>query len=250
MKTRVCLLVLAAALTARGQNIVALQSYAPTDEGFARGTAGWTFQPSTNVSVTALGCFDYILTNQPGPVSVGLWAADGTLLASGTVTTNSELTGQARYEPVNPVELLTDETYYLGAFASAGAMIIQAFAPGNGPGYVNMAPEIQLGTAVNSTNAGFTFPQTLGGPPDSAIFAPNFQFRDGILPPVLTIAVSGNDVLVSWSITYADFALQRNDDLTTTNWIDVTNSVNVVGGENQVLISAPAGDDFYRLYSQ
>lgn len=249
MKTLLFLLVLAAVRTAMAQDTVALQSYAFTDEGFARGTAGWTFQPLTNVSVTALGCFDYIVSNE-GPVSVGLWAADGTLLASNIVTTNSVLISAARYESINPVLLDSNETYYLGAFAQPGAMIIQAFAPGNGFGYVNMAPEIQLGTAVGSTNSVFTFPEAVGGPADSAIFAPNFEFQDGIVPPVLNIVLVSNDVLVSWSATYAGFGLQENGDLTNTNWMDVTNSVNVVGGGNQVLISSPDGNTFYRLYSQ
>ena len=248
MKTLLSLLVLVAPLATRAQNIVALQNYIPTDEGFARGTAGWTFQPSTNVSVTALGCFVYILTNQPGPMLVGLWAADGTLLASNAVTTNSLLIGQARYEPIDPVLLSTNESYYLGALASSGAMIIDAFAPGDGGGgYVGMAPEIQLGMAVGSTNTGFTFPEMADGPSGSAIFAPDFEFQDGMLPPVLNIALVGDDVLVSWSGTYTSFTLQENSDLNITNWMDVTNSVNVAGGENQVLISSPANDDFYRL---
>lgn len=250
MKTLLCLLVLAAALVVRAQDTVAIQSFISTDYGITAATAGWSFQPLTNVSVTALGCFDEIVSNQPGPVWVGLWAADGTLLASNAVTTNSTLISRARYEPINPILLLTNETYYLGAFSPSGGMVIHAYSPGNGSGYVNTAPEIQLGMAVGSTNSSFSFPGTAVGPSGSAILAPNFEFQDGIAPPVLNIAFTSNDVLISWSATYTGFALQENSDLTATNWTDVTNSFNVVGGENQVLISSPAGNNFYRLYSQ
>jgi hypothetical protein len=243
--------VLAATLAVNAQVTIALQSYIPTDEGGASGTVGWSFQPLTNVSVTALGCFDYIVSSQQqGPILVGLWAADGTLLASNTITTNSTLIGQAWYAPIDPVLLLTNQTYYLGAFPTSGGMVIQAYSPEDGPGYADMAPEIQLGMAVNSTNVGFTFPESIGGPPDSAIFAPNFEFQDGIVPPVLNITLAGNDVLISWSATYTGYALQANGDLTTTNWMTATNSVVTVGGQNQVLISSPAGNNFYQLKSQ
>jgi len=250
MKTLLCLLMLDAVLAVRAQDTVALQSYVPTDYGITTATAGWSFQPLTNVSVTALGCLDEIVSNQPGPMWVGLWAVDGTLLASNAVTTNSALISQVRYEPINPVLLLTNETYYLGAFSPSGGMVIHAYYPEDGPGYVNMAPEIQLDMAVGSTNPSFSFPDDMSNSPGSAILAPNFKFQDGIAPPILNISLTSNDVLISWSATYTSLALQENSDLTTTNWMDVTNSVNVVGGENQVLMSSPAGNNFYRLKSQ
>ncbi len=68
--------------------------------------------------------------------------------------------------------------------------------------------------------------------------------------PALTIAHSGGGVIVSWPAAFTGYVLQENSDLSSTNWVDVTNSVNVVGGENQVLISSPADNNFYRLKSQ
>jgi hypothetical protein len=248
MKSLFCLLVLATALAAHAQTI-ALQSYSPTDGGFTRGTAGWSFQPLTNVSVTALGCFDYIASSDPSPILVGLWAADGTLLASNTITTNSTLISQARYEFIDPVLLSTNETYYLGAFSTSGAMIIDAYSPADGFGFADMAPEIQLDAAVSSTNLSFSFPEEAIGPLGSAIFAPNFEFQDGIVPPILNVANAGNNGLISWSATYTGYALEENGDLNTTNWMTATNSVVTMGGQNQVLISSPPGNNFYRLKS-
>jgi len=42
--------------------------------------------------------------------------------------------------------------------------------------------------------------------------------------------------------------LQQNSDLGTTNWVNVTNAANFVGGQNQVLIPPLAGNGFFRLY--
>jgi hypothetical protein len=251
MKTLLCLLALAAALTVKAQTTIALQSYSVTDAGYDDGTAGWSFRPLTNISVTALGCSDEIVSSELGPTWVGLWAADGTLLASNAVTTNSALTGLVRYQSIDPVLLSSNETYYLGAFSTNG-MVINAYDPEHGNGYdgpVNMAPEIQLESAIGSTDESFSFPGNIFGPPGSAILAPNFQFQDGIASPILDITLTSNNVVISWSVTYTNLALQENSDLSGTNWTDVTNSVNVVGGENQVLVSASVGNDFYRLKS-
>jgi hypothetical protein len=68
--------------------------------------------------------------------------------------------------------------------------------------------------------------------------------------PVLSIGHSGNEVIVSWPANFSNFILQQNNDLATPNWVDVTNSVNVVGEENQVVISPAVDNNFYRLKSK
>jgi hypothetical protein len=67
MKKLICLVVLATALTAKAQNTEAYQNFLPGGypvnlTGYTFGTAGWSFQPLTDVSVTALGSFDYLVT--------------------------------------------------------------------------------------------------------------------------------------------------------------------------------------------
>ena len=42
-------------------------------------------------------------------------------------------------------------------------------------------------------------------------------------------------------------AADYNMNLVTTNWLGVTNAVNVVGSANQILDSAPAGNKYFRL---
>jgi len=65
--------------------------------------------------------------------------------------------------------------------------------------------------------------------------------------PALSLASSARGLVVSWPASFADFVLQSNKDLSTTNWTDVTNAV-VVGDEaRQVLITSPDGNNFFRL---
>jgi hypothetical protein len=68
--------------------------------------------------------------------------------------------------------------------------------------------------------------------------------------PMLTITHSGNAVVVSWSSSFTGFILQQNNDLSTTNWIDVTNAVSVVGEQSQVIMPPTSSNNFYRLKSK
>jgi hypothetical protein len=68
--------------------------------------------------------------------------------------------------------------------------------------------------------------------------------------PVLSIKQSGGGVVVSWPTAFGSFALQATSDLNSTNWVGVTNSIDVSGGENQVFIASPIGNSFFRLRPQ
>jgi len=70
--------------------------------------------------------------------------------------------------------------------------------------------------------------------------------------PLLSIAQLGTNVVLSWTVPSADFTLQENANLTTTNWTNVTKapSLNLTTLQNQIIASALAGGRFYRLRSQ
>jgi len=67
--------------------------------------------------------------------------------------------------------------------------------------------------------------------------------------PVLNIAASGASLLLSWTVPSTDFALQKNSDLNTTTWTDVTNkpTLNLTNLQNEVALSSANGSRFYRL---
>jgi hypothetical protein len=66
--------------------------------------------------------------------------------------------------------------------------------------------------------------------------------------PLLRIVLTAtNAVVVAWPASSTGFRLQFNPDLTTTNWTDVGQTPTVVGGENQVIVTPPVGNRFYRL---
>jgi hypothetical protein len=67
-------------------------------------------------------------------------------------------------------------------------------------------------------------------------------------PPELQISMtSSNYVRLNWPTNSTGFALLRNSDVGTTNWLAVTNEVNMVGADNQVVVPATNHLLFFRL---
>src|SRR5207245_6515346 len=151
----------------------AVLSFATPISGSINGTAGWTFQPVSSISVTGLGAFNYVVMNQ-GPIQVALWDSGGNLLASNTITTSSGLTNVTRYESVTPVQLSPGITYYLGAYSGSGSMLLSAVTPDFGS--VSLSPDIHLrGTAQNT--GGFGFPTANAGPDGAMYLGLNFRYQ-------------------------------------------------------------------------
>ena len=64
-------------------------------------------------------------------------------------------------------------------------------------------------------------------------------------PRLRIFQTATNIVVVAWP----GYVLQQNPNLTTTNWVNATNTVVVVSNEYQVVISPTVGQQFYRLES-
>jgi hypothetical protein len=76
--------------------------------------------------------------------------------------------------------------------------------------------------------------------------APNDRFQPRA--PSLTISLTAtNTVLISWPSSFNGFALQQNSNLSTTNWVTLTNTPIPVGSQYQVTMPPPKGNQFYRL---
>jgi len=72
-------------------------------------------------------------------------------------------------------------------------------------------------------------------------------FEVSLPPAALGIAPSGTSLVLSWPSPPGGFVLQQNFDLTTTNWLTVTNMPTNTNGQNQVFLVPSTGNEFYRL---
>ena len=184
-------------LAGEAQTSEALLDYSPSFSVLGYGwTAGWSFQPATNISLTALGAFQYVVSYS-GDIQVGLWDAGGGLLASNTITASSRLLNQSLYEPIAPVSLSADQTYYLGAYSTnwmSAYVSISNYPPDS---FITIAPEIQLGAEGAATGFGCpATPMMPGNSPGSAFIAPNFEFEVTPVPEPTTLFLLGGGALV------------------------------------------------------
>jgi hypothetical protein len=182
MKRLLSIALAAAAWTAAAQGTFqAVLNYSGESPAFVDGTAGWTFQTTGFISVTDLGCFDSLFASNPGGIEVGLWAPDGTLVASNTVTSASTLAGATRYESITPVLLDPGSVYHLGAFYPSNTFSLTICAPVIGGSFVT-SPQIQVRGSA-STSSGFAFPAEEGGANGALYLGPNFRYRIGVPEP-------------------------------------------------------------------
>jgi hypothetical protein len=72
-------------------------------------------------------------------------------------------------------------------------------------------------------------------------------FEVSLSPAALGVALSGTNLVLSWPSPPGDFVLQQNSDLTTTNWLTVTNAPVITNFQNQVILPTATGNQFYRL---
>jgi hypothetical protein len=186
MKLLLSLVAAAAVWTASAQGTFqAVLSYSTDISSYFAGTAGWTFQTTGFLTVTELGCFDYVFgANNQGPIEVGLWAPDGSPLASNTITSGSPLVGQTRYESITPVFLDPGQVYHLGAFSPSNntfTIFLDFATPATG-GSVVTSPDIQLGASARASG-NFASPAAVPGTGGALYLGPNFQYRNGVPEP-------------------------------------------------------------------
>ncbi len=81
---------------------------------------------------------------------------------------------------------------------------------------------------------------------DSTFFADNVA----VIPvPQLDIRLGAtNTVVISWPAPSTGFVLQEKSSVASTNWVGVSQAVEVVGGTHQVIISEAVDAGFFRLY--
>jgi hypothetical protein len=116
------------------------------------------------------------------------------------------------------------------------------------------------GGGGTSTGGVYSVSGTIGQPDAGRMSGGTFTLDGGFWGIIAAVQTPGspllrvartitNTVLVAWPSSVSGFNLQQNAVIGSSNWLPVTNSVNTVGSEFQVIISPPIGNRFYRLKS-
>ena len=227
------------------QDSEAILDYTASISAYVDTTVGWTFQSTSALTVTELGCFGNVFDDNPAvsAIQVGLWDHNGSLLASNSITPGSILFDQTRYESVTPVSLDPGQTYHLGVYYSGGSIGLDAAVEAFGDS-VSTAVEVQLGASAVAS-AGFAFPQEVAGTAGSIYAGPNFRF---LSQPKLAIQLwPVNQVRLSWPSAYPGYTFQSKLGLFGV-WANAGLSVTMVGNQFVVFDTIGPVPKYYRLF--
>jgi hypothetical protein len=129
-----------------------------------------------------------------------------------------------------------------------------SFGPGGTvSGAGNYATGSQV-TLVASSAVGYQFTGwTEGGTlvsrdPNYAFTATAARSLIANFVPVLTIAnLEPNPLSIAWPASAIGWVLQESPDLSSVNWVNSTLPITTSGGQNQITITDPIGQRFFRL---
>jgi len=237
----------------------------PPDQSVSVITNGfWAFETNLAVAASVGGAQGQSSARQQAEIQPLLITAQGSLNAESSTNTNRDETASAQASchvvvlfdlpvqhaysisvtnlgVVNPGSLLGQ----IVVFSEQGEELFASRLP------TNSGPSSQSGVLARGTYrllAEFLL-SPLQSPPDSSGNA-SFSLRMTFAPilPVLNIARSSNNVVLSWTTNGASaFLLQRNTNLVPTNWAFIAGPYPISGSQYSVEQSASEASLFYRL---
>lgn len=116
----------------------------------------------------------------------------------------------------------------------------------SGGGWYNASGQL-VGMTVAGTTGNFSTASTFM----HRLWHPDLQnwIYDNLIPGLFMNPGTNGSVRVAWCTNAPGFSLEMNTDLTSTNWVSVTNSPIVVNDLYQVDVSPAQGSCFFRLHS-
>jgi hypothetical protein len=206
-----------------------------------------------------------IAAPQPGLIAYwrmdeggGLSAADasgvghGGTLVGGTAWIPSTMPFVPCLTTGNGIALNDTNGVLSGIINPNGSVATNWFEYGGSTNYAWITPPLTNGSSASVSNVATRLPPgTLCHFRLVAMNSAGISFGQDstfITPARLRIAPTNSNVLIAWPAPSSlVFSLQRNTTLGSTNWVNVTNVVNVVSNENQVIIAPSEANTFYRL---
>lgn len=210
--------------------------------------AGWTFVPVADLHVVTVGCFP---TAPPSSIGICFWEGTNRIIALYQISINQEASGDVSYQPVDGLTLKAGSPYAISINPNQIPLPLRIYSKQGADGLSTFTttPFIShFADYLVSTNGEWT-PEPV--PPasntDFLYFGPTFQFQ---LLQELTLAQTGNNLVLSWPTQSVTYVVQRAETLNNANWVTLTNVPVTVGSQKQVTIPSPEGTKFFRLASQ
>jgi hypothetical protein len=182
--------------------------FSDTDGPF---TLGFQFRVESNLTVTALGAYDYLGDGFATAHAVGLWTVDGGApIATVTIPAGAggSLDGQFRYQAIPGISLFANTEYIIGAselFGTIndiyGSVPVLAFSPSSAISF--------QGSRGAGEAPGLVFPTRYIEPLSPTTFGANFQYV--VVPEPSTWALLGLGLILFGYARRHKKPVQQND---------------------------------------
>ena len=232
-------LIAAAGLCAAAEAQADTTAVTPTGSssaGFVSGAVGFSFTPTTNLTVTSVGYLDY---GDGAPV-IRFWSDTNYVFASFALPPGTH-SATMIYSNVS-LTLLAGQRYTVTVEdASATPLSFNYYTSFQAaPELANYTAQIYSSGSFADNGAGYYFQ------------GPDFLYTNqaaSVTSPQLTILQqSSTNVLLRWPASPSGFVLQDTPSLDAPIWAVLTNAMTTVNGTNEVSDVIGPGNSFYRLY--
>jgi hypothetical protein len=225
--------------------------------GYFADSVGWTFVPSEDLRVVAVGC-DFMIGSF---VEIDFWDGTNQIIANYQIPLTNEEASNVVYQAVDGLVLKAGSTYGVSLQNSpGGALPVMIYSrrsvlgptQGSGPTatfepspFITQFANFQIAT----NNVWSPVPGSTNNS-EVLYFGATFQFE---MLRQLSCSPLANGILLSWPTQSVSFAVQQNSaGFDKAAWVTLTNPpvVVVVGSENQVSVPRPTGNALYRLINE
>jgi hypothetical protein len=226
---------------------------------FMDGGPGWSFVPTTNLTVTSVGYLDPSTAGGDPNAVVSIWAGTNTVIASYTgITDPSAQLGDIVSAAVLPLALAAGQPYSITVSTAplAGSTWYGSLFDNSGevvPGApFQVAPELAQYQGWQLSQNGTFAPLSSDPGLNRQLLwlGPTFTYQIGLPRPTLTITQTNNNrVVLTWPTNAVGFVLQSSLAVTGT-YADVTNAPSVVGASYTTTLPRTNAAAFFRLLKQ
>jgi hypothetical protein len=151
------------------------------------------------------------------------------------------------YSPTDPVNIANGNPINVNIQYANGNLELQLSDPASNTAFSTSLNIGSLPALLGTDTAYVGLSGGDGGIPSTQVVS-NFTFVSYTALALQTTAT--NTLVFSWPVSALGYELQQNSDLATTNWVKTAGPVNVVGGQNQVVVPLGSAKVFYRLRLQ
>jgi hypothetical protein len=213
------------------------------DVGYLGAATGWTFVPTTDLRVVAVGSLP-----MQSSLEVSFWSGTNQILATFSIPVQPSDGNDLVYQPVDGPTLKAGAAYAVSTLSPVLPVeIFSRQGAGGGATFATSPFITQFGNFQVSTNNLWSPLPGSTNNSDWLFLGPTFRFQ---VLRQLSLYETSTNLMLTWPTQSVVFAVQQSVDVTAGHWATLTNDLVIVGSNNQIALPKQTKTSFFRLISQ